>query len=77
MYIKVKVSQYFSLNTILYPYWGYRMSAFWCKTHLEDLPISKQSPDNRYYQDCYALLLEEAKLLSPKQGKPDWIHVPW
>ena len=70
-------SQYNSLNTILYPHWGWRMTdTFWCKTHLEGLPISKRSPDNRYCLDCYRLLLEEAKLVSPKQGKPDWIPNP-
>ena len=52
------------------------MKTFWCKTHLEDLPVSKQSPDNRYCQDCYDVLSEEVRLLSPKQGKPDWIPDP-
>lgn len=49
------------------------MKTFWCKTHLEELPTSKQSPDARYCQDCYDFLLKEAELLSSKHGKPDWI----
>jgi hypothetical protein len=52
------------------------MKTFWCKTHLGDLPISEQSPDSRYCQDCYEFLLKEARLLSSHQGRPNWIPNP-
>ena len=49
------------------------MTTFWCKTHLEYLPISKQSTDGRYCQNCYDLLVEEAKL-EPRKKK--WMPDP-
>jgi hypothetical protein len=48
---------------------------FFCKTHLQDLPISERSPDARYCQSCYDFLLKEASMLSP--GKvPEWTPSP-
>jgi hypothetical protein len=48
---------------------------FWCYTHLQDLPLEKQSPDPRYCQDCYALLLHEVDDMksSGNHHKPWWI----
>ena len=34
---------------------------FWCYTHLQDLPVEKQSPDPRYCQKCFEVLSQEAK----------------
>ena len=33
---------------------------FWCYTHLQDLPLEKQSIDKRYCQQCYEILVKEA-----------------
>ena len=33
---------------------------FWCYTHLQNLPIEKQSIDKRYCQRCYEVLADEA-----------------
>jgi len=44
---------------------------FFCQACLEDNPPNEASPDERYCQDCYEFLLEEAKLLSAGQF-PKW-----
>ena len=31
---------------------------FWCYTHLQDLPLEKQSIDKRYCQQCYEILVK-------------------
>ena len=46
---------------------------FWCETCLVARPLDDQSPDQRYCLNCYDFLLKEAELLSPKQGRPEWI----
>jgi hypothetical protein len=48
---------------------------FWCYTHLQDLPLEKQSPDPRYCQECYQLLLHEVDDMksSGNHHKPRWI----
>ena len=36
---------------------------FFCRGHIEDLPISEQSPeDNRYCNTCYAIIEQERAL---------------
>ena len=48
---------------------------FWCYTHLADLPLEMQSPDPRYCQECYELLLHEVDDMksSGNHHKPWWI----
>ena len=48
---------------------------FWCYTHLADLPLEKQSPDPRYCQECYKLVLHEVDDMtsSGNHHKPWWI----
>jgi len=45
---------------------------FFCKTCLVGKPASEQSPDERYCQGCYEVLLKEAEMLSPGK-RPAWI----
>jgi hypothetical protein len=55
-----------------------KLGMFWCYTHLTDLPLEKQSPDPRYCQECYALLLHEVDDMksSGNHHKPWWIPKP-
>jgi hypothetical protein len=48
---------------------------FWCYTHLLYLPLTEQSHDPRYCQQCFEVLMEEAKgmRLSGNHHKPWWI----
>jgi hypothetical protein len=48
---------------------------FWCYTHLADLSFEKQSPDPRYCQECYKLLLREIEDMKSlgNHHKPWWI----
>ena len=48
---------------------------FWCYTHLADFSFKKQSPDPRYCQECYAVLLHEVDDMksSGNHHKPWWI----
>ncbi len=49
-----------------------RAGGFFCQTCIVAKPASEQSPDERYCQGCYALLLKEAEMLSPGK-RPAWI----
>jgi hypothetical protein len=42
---------------------------FWCYIHLQDLPFEKQSPDPRYCQQCYELLMGEYRDMVKTRGK--------
>jgi len=48
---------------------------FWCYTHLQDLPLEKQSSDPRYCQQCFELLVHETADMksSGNHHKPWWI----
>lgn len=46
---------------------------FWCNACLIARPLDDQSPDKRYCFGCYNFLLKEAEMLSPKQGRPQWL----
>ena len=48
---------------------------FWCYIHLADLSFEKQSPDPRYCQECYKLLLREIEDMKSlgNHHKPWWI----
>ena len=48
---------------------------FWCYTHLQDLPVEKQSPDPRYCQQCYENLVKDADDMKAvgNYHKPWWI----
>lgn len=51
-----------------------RLGLFFCEGHLKDLPVSEQSLDPRYCQDCCRFLEFEATLLNPKRwGNPAWV----
>ena len=45
---------------------------FWCYTHLADLPRKEQSPDLRYYRQCYAILKNEGKETRRSRNKIWW-----
>ena len=49
---------------------------FFCCACVVGKPAEKQSPDPRYCQDCYALLLKEAELL-PVRKCPEWMPKPY
>jgi hypothetical protein len=52
-----------------------KSGCFWCKACLVARPIDDISPDPRYCQSCYDVLVYEASLL-PKRGinrRPGWI----
>lgn len=53
-------------------------SHFWCETHLAAIPITKQSADSRYCQDCYHFLYEEVLLLAEygQRKRPWWVPKP-
>lgn len=48
-------------------------SHFWCKACVVVRPLSEQSPDPRYCQQCFKLLTFEASLLRGHDNKPAWI----
>lgn len=48
---------------------------FWCYTHLADLPLEKQSPDPRYCQQCFEILVKEAKDTGRSKGRVWWVPV--
>ena len=45
---------------------------FFCHACIVAKPASEQSPDERYCQGCYEVLLKEAEMLSPGK-RPAWI----
>ncbi len=47
-----------------------KTDSFFCLGHLEDIPKSQQSPDERYCRDCFDFLAKEAEAYS---GKPSWV----
>jgi hypothetical protein len=48
---------------------------FWCYTHLQDLPLEKQSPDPRYCKNCYQVLADESADMKAAgiRRKPWWM----
>ena len=48
---------------------------FWCYTHLQDLPLEKQSSDPRDCQQCFELLVHETADMKSSENhhKPWWI----
>ncbi|MFC2032746.1 hypothetical protein ACFLUS_05270 [Chloroflexota bacterium] len=52
-----------------------RVGSFWGHACLDDKHVVEQSPDPRYCQGCYELLLKEAELL-PVKKRPGWIPKP-
>ncbi len=52
-----------------------RPEAFWCYTHLSDIPLSEQSPDPRYCKACNAALTRdrEDSRASGNFKRPWWV----
>jgi len=50
-----------------------KAGGFWCDACLVTKPATEQSPDCRYCQGCFGLLLKEAVLLRPQQRRPEWL----
>jgi hypothetical protein len=48
---------------------------FWCYSHLADMPLTEQSPDQRYCNECNAVLTRERADLrgSGNRKKPWWV----
>lgn len=48
------------------------IGGFVCQGCLVGKPISEQSPDSRYCEDCYKFLLNEAKFILGSK-RPKWL----
>ena len=50
---------------------------FWCYTHLQDLPLEKQSVDPRYCQQCFEVLSQEEKTPASELSWTQKKEGPW
>jgi hypothetical protein len=69
------MSEYFDSKHLIL---GKDIEHFFCYTHLNNLPLSEQSPDKRYCRECFDFLNNEWQLMRDVKkswSKPEWVPV--